>query len=69
MSHVTRKLFGLSGLEFQVAYNALLRLKEGFFYDESESKADPNEPTPEGFEQQVDTMLSMMGSKLQGPQV
>lgn len=72
MSHSKkRKLSGLSGLELQMAYNALCRLKSSFVLvdEESESEAVPNEPAPEGFEEQVDTMLSMMGSKLHGPQV
>lgn len=70
MSSKKRKLSRLSGLELQMAYNALLKLRASFVLDEeSESEVDPNEPVPEGFDEQVDTMLSMMGSKLQGPQV
>lgn len=64
MSHSKkRKLSGLSGLELQIAYDALPKLRTSFALvdEESESKADPNEPAPEGFEEQVDTMLSMMG--------
>ncbi|KAF8237674.1 hypothetical protein L208DRAFT_1421509 [Tricholoma matsutake] len=65
-----RKLSGLSGLELQLAYSSLLKLKKTIVYEESEedSEADPNEPAPESFEQQVDTMLSLLGSKLEGPQ-
>lgn len=72
MSHSKkRKLSGLSGLELRMAYDALRKLRAGFVLvdEESEPEADKNEPTPEGFEEQVDTMLSMMGSKLHGPQV
>ena len=66
-----RKLSGLSGLELQLAYSSLLKLKKTIVYEESEedSEADPNEPAQESFEQQVDTMLSLLGSKLEGPQV
>jgi hypothetical protein len=66
-----RKLSGLSGLELQLAYSSLLKLKKTIVYEESEEdlEVDPNEPAPESFEQQVDTMLSLLGSKLEGPQV
>lgn len=69
MSPKRRKLSGLSGLELQLAYNSLLKLKSTIVYEESEEEADPNELASEGFEQQVDTMLSLLGSKLEGPQV
>lgn len=62
-----RKLSGLSGLELQLAFNSLLKLKRTIMYEESEG--DLNEPAEESFEQQIDTMLSLMGSKLEGPQV
>jgi hypothetical protein len=52
-------------MELQLAYNSLLKLKKSIVYEESEEEEDP----PEGFEQQVDTMLSLLGSKLEGPQV
>ena len=68
MSPKKRKLSGLSGLELQVAYSSLLKLKKTIVYEVSEEE-DPNGPAPEGFEQQVDTMLSLLGSKLEGPQV
>ena len=65
-----RKLSGLSGLELKLAYCSLFKLKESIAYEESEdSEADLNEPAPEGFEQQIDTMLSQLRSKLVGPQV
>jgi len=67
MSSKKRKLSGLSGLELQLAYNSLLKLKESFVYEESEE--DPSEPAPEVFEQRVDAMLSLLGSKLEGPSV
>ena len=60
MSSKKRKLSGPSGLELQLAYNSLLKLKKSIVYEESEE---------EGFEQQVDTMLSLLGSKVEGPQV
>ena len=63
------KLSGLSGLELQLAYSSLLKLKKTIVYEEEEEEEDPNGPAPEGFEQQVDTMLSLLGSKLEGPQV
>ena len=72
MSHFKkRKLSGPSGLELQMAYDALRKLRASFVLvdEESESDADASEPAPEGFEEQVDTMLSLMGLKLQGPQV
>ncbi|KAF8332431.1 hypothetical protein F5887DRAFT_996797 [Amanita rubescens] len=63
MSSKKRKLSSLSGLELQLAYNSLLKLKKSIVYEESEE-----EGPPEDFEQQVDTMLSLLGSKLEGPQ-
>ena len=62
MSSKKRKLTGFSGLELQLAYNSLLKLKKSIVYEEEECP-------PEGFEQQVDTMLSLLESKLEGPQV
>jgi hypothetical protein len=66
MSPKKRKLSGLRALESQPAYNSHLKLKRTI---ESEEEADPNELTPEGIEQQVNTMLYLLGSKLEGPQV
>ncbi|PPQ98006.1 hypothetical protein CVT26_003068 [Gymnopilus dilepis] len=71
MSHSKkRKLSGLSGLELRMAYEALRRLKSSFVSadEESDSEADPDAPALEGFEDQVDAMLTMMGSRLGGPQ-
>jgi hypothetical protein len=65
VSSKKRKLSGLSGLELQLAYNSLLKLKKSIVYEESEEEEGP----PEGFEQQIDTMLSLLGPKLEGPQV
>lgn len=42
MSSKKRKLSGLSSLELQMAYNALLRLRDSFPLADSE--ADPDEP-------------------------
>jgi hypothetical protein len=61
MSSKKRKLTGLSGLELQLAYNSL-KLKKTIVYEESEEEEGPLE----GFEEQVDTMLSLLGSKLEG---
>jgi hypothetical protein len=60
-----QKLSGLNGSELQLAYNHLLMLKRTIKH----KKPEENEPAPEGFEQQVDTMLSLLPSKLEGPQV
>ena len=65
MSSKKWKLSGLSGLKMQLAYNSLLELKKSIVYEESEEEEGP----PEGFEQQVDTILSLLGSKLEGLQV
>ena len=53
----------------QVAYKSLLQLKQSLIYVSCEEEADPNEPLPETFEEQVDAMLSLLQSKLEGPQV
>ena len=57
------KLAGIGGVELQLAYNSLLKLKKSFMYDETEeeSEVDPNELAPESFEQHVDKMLSLLG--------
>jgi hypothetical protein len=47
-----RKLSGLSGLELQLVYNSLLKLKKSIVYEEPEEEEGPLE----GFEQQVDMM-------------
>ena len=65
------KLSGLTGLELQMAFKALLKLKSMITYKESEEVVDLNKPAcgPEIFKQQVDMMISMLGEKLEGPQV
>lgn len=69
MSSKKHKLSGLSGLELQLAFNSLLKLKETIVYEKSEEEEDPNGPAPEGFEQEIDVMLSLLGWKLDGLQV
>ena len=66
-----RKLSGLGILELQLAYRSFLKLKKAIVYEKSEDdlEIDSNESAPENFEQEVDTMLSLLGSKLEGPQV
>ena len=66
-----RKLTSLSSAELLPAYNSLLKLKRTIVYEgsEADSEADPNEPAPDGFDQQVDTKLSLLGSRLEGSQV
>jgi hypothetical protein len=63
MSSKKHKLSGLSGLKFQLTYNSLLKLKKSIVYEESEEE---EEGPLEGFEQQVDMMLSLLGLKLEG---
>jgi hypothetical protein len=65
MSSKKRKLSGLSGLELQLAYNSLLKLKKSIAYEESEEEEGPSED----FGQQIDAMLSLLGSKLERPHV
>jgi hypothetical protein len=69
MSCKKRKISGLSGLELQVAYNSILKLKQSIVYEESREEEDPNAPALESFEEQVDTMLFQLGSKLERPLV
>ena len=69
MSPKKCKLFGLSGLELQTTYNSLLELKRNITYEESNEDADSKGLAPESFRQQVDAILSLLGSKLEGPQV
>ena len=59
----------LSGSELQFVYDFLLRLKRTIVNGESKVVADRDEPVPECSEQQVDTILSLLGSKMEGPQV
>ncbi|KAG2072105.1 hypothetical protein BDR04DRAFT_1117313 [Suillus decipiens] len=58
-----RKLSCLSGFELRQAYNSLIKLKQTAVYEASEEK-DPDE---EGFEEQIDTLISLLESKLEGP--
>ena len=64
-----RKLSGLTGLELRLAYEHLLKLKKSILYEEVGEDVESIDPAPEGFEQQVDVMLHLLGSKLEGPQV
>jgi len=66
MSSKEPKLSSLSGLEKQL-YGSFLRLKESISIvcEESEEKQGPLD----GYEQQVDLMISLLGSKLEGRQV
>ncbi|KAG1727127.1 hypothetical protein EDB19DRAFT_1750969 [Suillus lakei] len=64
MYSTKRKLSGLSGLQLQLAYNSLLKLRQTIVYEASKEEEDSNE---EDFEQQIDTMLCLLGSKLEGP--
>lgn len=65
MFSTEHKLSGLSGLELQLAYNSLLKLKKSIVYEESKEE----QGSLEHFGRQVDMMLSVLGSKLEGPQV
>ncbi|KAH8981792.1 hypothetical protein EDB86DRAFT_3130584 [Lactarius hatsudake] len=65
---------GPSGMELQLAFNSLLRLKRAIEYEGLESRplAEPaNEDSNsdvaslDGLEQQIDTTLSLLGSKLE----
>ena len=62
MSPITnRKLSGLSGLDLQHAYGSLLKVKITIVYEESEEDSE--------VDQQVDTVLSLLRSKPEEPQV
>ena len=69
MSSKKRKLSGLTGLELRLAYQSLLKLKKSIVYEESEESEESEEDPPESFEEQLDRMLSLLGSRLEGPQV
>jgi hypothetical protein len=58
----------MSSKELQLAYKSLLKLKKSIVYDETE-ESEEEEGLSEYFEQQVDKMLSLLGSKLEGPRV
>ncbi|KAI9441535.1 hypothetical protein H4582DRAFT_2073709 [Lactarius indigo] len=52
---------GLSGLELQLAFNSLLRLKRAIAYEGLKSE---NVTDTDGLEQQINTTLSLLGLKL-----
>ncbi|KAH9979063.1 hypothetical protein BGW80DRAFT_1222200 [Lactifluus volemus] len=64
MSSENCKLNGLSGMEAQLAYTSLLKLKKSIIYEQSKEE----EGSLKEFELQVDMMLSILGSKLEGPE-
>jgi hypothetical protein len=66
MNSKKRKLSGLSGIELRLAYERLLELKKTFLFEESEGTAITDR---DNFEQQVETTLSLMKSRLEDPQV
>lgn len=60
------ELSGLSESELQHVYNCSLKLKKSVVYQKSEEH--PNRPAPEDFEQQLNRLLSLLRSKLEGPE-
>lgn len=56
------KLSGLSRFELRQAYNSLIKLKQTAVHETS----DEEDPGEEGFEEQIDTMISLLESKLEG---
>jgi hypothetical protein len=69
MVNKKRKLSGLSGSELLIAYNSLLKLKDTLAYtefEEEEIPANTNETLLEGFDEQVDSMIEMLKSRLEG---
>jgi hypothetical protein len=58
MNPKKRKLSGLSGLELRFAYERLLELKKTFVFEESEDAVTTDRDS--GFEQQIETTLSLM---------
>jgi hypothetical protein len=59
------KLSSLSRFELRQAYNSLIKLKQTAVH-EAFKEEDPDE---EGFEEQIDTMISLLESKLEGSKV
>ncbi|KAG2355915.1 hypothetical protein BDR07DRAFT_1492564 [Suillus spraguei] len=59
-----RKLSGLGGLEMQLAYGSLLKLKKAIVYKAS----DEQDEDEEGSEQEIDTTLILLRSKLERPE-
>ena len=55
----------------QLTYNSLLKLKKSIVYEkeEEEEEEEKEEGPLEGFKQQVDIMLFLLGLKLEGHQV
>ena len=68
MANKKRKLSGLSGSELLIAYNSLLKLKNTLTYTESEEET-PSENPLEDFDEQVDSMIEMLKSRVEGPNV
>jgi hypothetical protein len=66
MSSKKRKLSGLTGLELQLAYDSILKLKKTIV---NEGEEEEDEPAAESLGQQVNMMLRVLGSRLEGPQV
>ncbi|KAG1853915.1 hypothetical protein DFJ58DRAFT_883197 [Suillus subalutaceus] len=65
MPPMKRKLFGLSGLELQFAYEGLLKLQKSLVYDYDEEEEEEGR-APEKFGEQLKNMVSLLGSKLEG---
>lgn len=57
-----RKPSSLNMFELRQAYNSLIKLRHTAVHEASE-EGDPDE---EGFEEQIDTMISLLESKLEG---
>jgi hypothetical protein len=65
-----RKLSGLSSLELQMAFNSLYKLKQCFIYEDiSEEETALNKPPVPDLEEEIDKMLFLLGSRLDGPRV
>ncbi|KAG2367112.1 hypothetical protein BDR07DRAFT_1606389, partial [Suillus spraguei] len=64
MSSKKRKISGLGGLGLQLAHDFFLKLKKATVYEASEEQ-DSDE---EGFEQEIDTTLTLLRSKLEKPE-
>ena len=63
-----RKLSGLSSLELQLAFNAVLQLSKSFIYIEEEG-ATNQEGEQDSFEGRVFDILALFKSRLEEPQV
>ncbi|KAG2033309.1 hypothetical protein BDR03DRAFT_697040 [Suillus americanus] len=64
-----RKLSGLSGLELQFAHEGLVKLQKSLVYEEAEEEEGEEEGgrAPENFREQLKNMVSLLGSKVEGP--